>query len=551
MNTLQINALKNILAFPLQSKGEFNLELFQYVERISNNIDILLYKSIRVLVPTALQVAIIEVAKLLQIQPNDGNLVKILYVVIARHSGIISDCSCILANIKNELYQLEIIQIYPLQSKLESINKICEVINTKLIDKTPPKLFHISHDSYVKYSLHQQSSALYDADNFRFWSKSTHAIASQLALTSKGERYNRQFTASNVVNSFDRLLQHIAVSHSICNITIKEGVEYQDIKQFIQYISAVVDNLLPQNEDSSALIRDRFAQAQPIKFTVNFIDTGYKDYQIKPILQEDMLNNHYYIMWEIANTRLLLVNNPRYTFNFIGNGDTFDQFLSIAYNLLEITDSIQVIGEYPNKGINKLLNPRLKASKISIDGSINPYLMMYNYYKKQHNYAPIELIIHAYSYGNFAATQFIQTIKTLDPVQYMYYTGVATARSLHAVVNSFAGEWLTTLGVNLNLSSHIEVEKTLILYNIPALLFQCKLDQIIKVTAQINQQTNNIIICCIDEILQQNNNGSYIATNQHINILDGHKLWVRYDNKLENAYDFFLHNYRVSCLKVI
>jgi|GEM_PF-5864919 len=450
-------------------------------------------KSFGFSIPKSLQIVACELAKRFGILLTEHNLAKLLYLVCTSRDTV--DCNEKLLALAKESVTKTSEVITSSDPNINNVLKVTQFIlnstNTghfkNTINEAKTEIYRNSHDTNYKVNnLFNKDIELFNEKHFTFWSGKTHTASGLVGLSTSGQRYNQSTYLKSVPNAIANLG---TITELHINGELQKTETYLDLEVELPNI---LKKLCPEDGISRKNAIEFYQNPDlKLEFTVNTGNKYVEKYIIKPILTHDKINDHYFVHWEFGTQDSFNKIPPAYMFNFSGNmGTVPNQFISASY-LLNSTNTIQILMDYPNKGLNHILNPGLTARNISIKGSINPHLAAYNYYCKKHN-NNFALEMKAHSYGNLAGVQFIKQILKEHIDRKILFIGSGTAASLVAVAKSYVGKGIGTLADHIKMLNRSDVFEELVKHknNVKALIFNNVADMIIKEPAQLQTHPN-------------------------------------------------------------
>jgi hypothetical protein len=327
-----------------------------------------------------------------------------------------------------------------------------------------------------------QVAPLYPDEHYAFLSRHTHILSGTIALSSKAESYAQGEHVEGALEAVDILFSWKEAVR-VGEITASD---YASKKNLIEDIAKPeVLKLFPPTGSSRDEIIYFYRSNNPVfKFTL-IKDQTETEYEIKPLLLRDAESGRYYLHIELGKSMPTSDHDQRRVMlNFSGRGlDQRQQIVTAAF-LLIATGVRQIVPTYSNYGINHLLNPDLSAATTSIKGSVNPHLLAYNYLAQN---CPVNLEIYAYSYGNLAATQFMNRVRERDPEKPILYIGSGVAKSLLDIAKEWTGGVVASIADLCKLLNTSDVSTALSQPNITSLLFNHTADAIIPLGSQIEK----------------------------------------------------------------
>jgi len=510
--------------------------------------------------PKSLQIVVCQLAREFNIPLTEHSLAKVAYIMLSLqedNSSIgIEDAIKYLNNLRENKNDL---QYSRKSSSNQAINQVYKVVDfiirssgtghfADVIAESKHGLYKNSHYSeYKTNNFFNNEVALFGANHFSFWSSKTHTISGLMGLSRAEQYYNYASYTYGIRNALSAL--GVRDTPDMSNIKVNNEDECpEDVDSFELCLE---NKLYPTAQSSQKQMLNFFKKEnRGISFSTDGVD-----YMIKPKLIHDVSNNHYYVNWEFGRKTAFASIHKNYMLHFNGNATSQRDAFDTAGNLVKLLpNTIQVLVDYPNKGINHILNPKLSAYKTSIKGSINPHIATYNHYiqsKEQFN-----LHLYAHSYGNLAAAQFINTILDQDKGREIFMIGSATASSLYKVAESFKPT-LTGIANYFKLTNSLinssDVLTALKKPQVKSLIFGNQTDPIIQRSAQITNEIKDLPdnIYCVDNIVKiEGEDGE--AYYQHSEFFgnsvtlwreDGSKTKQNFNELFKNKFDSLCNRY--------
>ncbi len=456
-------------------------------------------------IPKSLQITACKLASIFKIDLTEHNLAYILRILCSPTANA-EECRTKLEQLTTPSPSFNLDQKNQSQHSNSDINHIIKVTNfilnctatdhfSDIIYETNSGIYKDSHyTNYKTNNLFNNDVELSNQNHFKWQSTKTHVASGVGALSSSGEKYKRDNYQYGILLAMEKLqevLKGKILTIKICDKK-PETINQDDEATAETQLRNNIAGLYPIDGMSrKEAIKFYTNPKLKLEFTVSKVDghpyTDKHTYIIKPVLLYDKENDHYFVHWEFGNKNAFDREKPEYMFHFNGNNGTSAAMFKDGAHLTISTDTVQVLIDYANKGVNHLLNPHLAAYKTSIKGSINPHLAAYNHYAKHNNNFTLEM--YAYSYGNLAGAQFIKQIQTEYPDRKILFIGVGTATNLADVAASFVGK-LGKFADQINMLNRSDIFEVLTNNKkVTAIIFNNIHDPVIKQSAQIQQHS--------------------------------------------------------------
>lgn len=512
MDCDKVSALKNIFAFnAMDSDGGYTLD--SIMKRFKQNLITLsqhqnwFSRNVGFSLPKSLTIATVELAVFLDIPLNEQNLAKLLYLIISyckvNEFNEFNEFTAKINNLKAGnliISGKSILQGFNENSAINHVLKVIEfilsfegsamtehfnaVILERQINEQKPKYKNSFYSAYNNYNL--TSLAILGADSKDF-KLTRQSLFNHLALPSESQ----PFTSEDLKDSIEGCLLNVWSC-------LYKGSESEDktnaCNEFLYlYYYNCCKALLPPNTINRQEIISFY---QSVDRSFSFICCGIS-FKIKVDLVSDDINGHKYLVWQVGRNEAFIKNKlgRHYIFHFKGNYEHVRSTLNLAGKFAASTDAIQVITGYPCRDVNRVLN-NLTPAKTSVKGSANSAIAAYNFLlDKGFINSKSKIGLYAFSYGNFAAANFINSLKKVSPNLKLYFIGVGTGTDLDSVARKCIIRrnyplLLYQIAHKFELidqSSSSNILNTLKKFTVPSLIISAKDDPIIEQAEQLTK----------------------------------------------------------------